>query len=154
MIFHVFSKPLPGTVFRGSRCRSCLHLLIKIPIRYAHAADPEYSLRASSLPIAYLETPFCEPLQGSFPTPPIPTSHPHPPTPPPRALRGPRGPKGPWGPLGIIPKLFRMESCSEWMAISSGRCLKGPWGEGGGGGTKMRRKGCKQISATWAARPS
>ena len=25
LLFHVFSKPLPESVFRGSRCRSCLH---------------------------------------------------------------------------------------------------------------------------------
>ena len=32
LIFRVFSKPLPGTVFRGSRCRSLLKNWIWIPV--------------------------------------------------------------------------------------------------------------------------
>ena len=31
LIFYVFSKPLPGTVFRGSRRRSCLHRAVLVP---------------------------------------------------------------------------------------------------------------------------
>ena len=31
LFFHVFSKPLPGTVSRGSRCRSLLKSLILVP---------------------------------------------------------------------------------------------------------------------------
>ena len=30
-----------------------------------------------------------------------------------------QGTKGPWDPLGVIPKLFRVDGYSEWMAVPS-----------------------------------
>ena len=101
-----------------------VNLSIKIPIRYAHAADPEYSLRASSIRQLIKRRHFVDPTlsryPGWVPTPnPTPRDppppHPHPPTHPPHPT--PSTPRAPGGGQGTQGRLRR------------------PWGGNGAHGT-------------------
>ena len=114
---------------------------------YAHAADPEYSLRQSTLRQLSFETPFCRPYvieipgRGGDPGEPrgpkgtqgeAREGQGDPKEPKgrgpkgtqggqgdPRAPSAPLGGNGPMGPFGVIPKPFRMESNFEWKVVTN-----------------------------------
>ena len=113
-----------------------MYFTLQIPIRYAHAADPGDSPRASSIRQLIKRRHFVDPTlsryPGWVPTPnPTPRDppppHPHPPTPthPPKGPRGGQGTQGrlrrPWGEWGPWDPLGSFRSYSEWKAISNGR---------------------------------
>ena len=121
------------------------NLLIKILIRYAHAADPVYYLRLSSLRQLNTETRFCSLYRAQTPRPTTQaqgtkgTQGPNPKGP--RGTKGPRdqrargqgpgtkgigakgGQRGPSGPLGYFRSysewMVITSACSEWKAISN-----------------------------------
>ena len=100
-IFMFFPNPLPESIFGGPACRSRLNLSIKIPIRSAHAADLDHSLRQSSLRHLNLETPFCRLYRAQTPRPTTQAQGA-------KGTKGPRDqrvPKGPRDPKGSrVPK--------------------------------------------------
>ena len=112
---------------------------------YAHAADPEYSLRQSTLRQLSFETLFCRAYLIEIPwggDPREPKGTQWDPRGPKGTQRNPRGPKGrgpkggqgdprapsaplggngAMGPFGVIPKPFRIESHFEWKVITNGK---------------------------------